>query len=219
MTTRNKILLSVGAVCLVAVIAVVAVVAVFAARTQTVNSTITVSYSARQVVGTVSANYYLGGNSQANAMKSGAKTELEFKAGETQRTDTLAPEGDIKLDDLPEDKLYVVFEYKFTNTGNQDYTAKLTYNGTATNVAVYVYNPEESGTLNTTTWTSATGTLKTISGETTLFDSSEITVAKTEGVENVYVIVNITSTNSGSDAEFKGTFNWTLEAVSAAAAA
>lgn len=220
MTTRNKILLSVGAVCLVAVIAVVAVVAVFAARTQNVTSNITVKYTAQQVVGKVSAKYYVGAeDTQGSDMykDGGSETEISFTAGQPQETGILAPKGnkEVDLSDIEDEtKIFVIFEYKFTNSGEQDYKVSLQFTKTnSTNVKVYAYDQDGQDTVASWSAEAHVEDLKE-DGDNAFFSNTSVT--KKVGQDTVhyfYIVVAIEPDATGSDAEFSGSFAWTLTAV------
>lgn len=222
MTTRNKILLSVGAVCLVAVIAVVAVVAVFAARSQTVNSPITVTYKSKQVIGKASAKYYLGDTTTGKDMKTGGssgETEITFAAGTAAaEPNTLQPQENIDFTTLAEDKLYVVFEYIFENQGNNPFSATLKVQSLAVvNANVYVHESPEAFEFASHVLGSDDSSDWHLEGDkaTDYFTNVEIQPQETH---HFYVVVYVSPEKSGSDASYSGTFQWTLNGSEAKAA-
>ncbi len=224
MSTKHKILLSVGAVCLVAVIAVVAIVAVYAASKQQFTSEIHVSYTAHQILGSVKANWYEG-SGEAQPMTTDGQTKgegndvIEFKAGPTGPDETGELKPTKETIDLSETNKYVVFEYVFTNTGSKAYTAKLTYKDnepTDSNFDIYIKS--DGAKLTTTTWNTTEqvqGATKYESDKDGVFIESASVPENTEegGPFYLYVIVSIPEDGLGTNSEFSGTFTWDLNAT------
>ncbi len=210
MSTKTKIILSIGSVCLVAVVAVVAIVAVFAARNQTFESAINVSYIAREVECTVSANWYEGTTGPNKMQTADKQDSITFKAG-PGTTGSLSPTKE--QIDLTADANYVVFEYVFVNTG-KTFTATLTYTDTdpvdTTGIQVYAgYNatqlsPEaiKDGNDQVKSLENKSGTILTFTMEDGKTDNKTM---------YAYVVVKVPESALGSDASFSGKFVWNLE--------
>lgn len=224
MKTKNKILLSVGVVCLVAVVAVVAIVAVFAASQQTFTSSITVKYTSTQVIGEASANWYLSDGEAKKMTKSGEafdenNDKITFVAGGEANTDTLVPQTTDAKDGITitNEKLpYVIFEYILKNDGTKPFKAGLKSSGTPSNYEVYAYTTNTTAEgAKTKSWDKGTHSedKKTIGGtEDTLFDSVEVPNGETH---YFYVVLYIP--NVGLDASVTFDFTWTLVGQEAAA--
>lgn len=214
MSTRTKIVLSIGAMCLVAVMSIAAVVAVFAARQQTIQSSINVSYTAKEVEAMVKANWYEGSGS-AQPMKVGGSSSgddsINFTAGGPSQTGALSPTKETI--ELSESNNYVVFEYIFENTG-KEFIAKLSYaddgNSADENVNIYA-GCSDNGTQKTTS-NLATGDsdVKKLENKQS-GDFLTFTVPNgKEGKQTWYAYVVIAINAIGDDAGFSGTFTWDL---------
>ena len=126
MSSRKKLVISLSVVAAVVVAAVIAVVAVLAATSQTVTSSIKVSYTAKEVDAVVSASYVSGttvtGDLTATGEEGGAKT-IAFDAAEDESEKALSWNKAIEMDS---EAKTIVFTFNFKNTGSATYYAKLT---------------------------------------------------------------------------------------------
>ena len=199
MTSKAKVIVSIVTLCLIALVAVIAVVAIFAANTQNFNSKVVANYVSDQVVGSVQAKYYVG--EQDNIGKF-----MLSPAGSNKLTfsdDEQAPETELTL--MPQDinlslnENFVVFEYIFTNDGENAYTASLAFSGTAQNVTVYCQDNKKEKLDNFST-------ILVPELDGTNFTKSIQVEAGTTSYVYVKVVVSIPA----DDSSFEGDFNWSL---------
>ena len=108
---------------------------VLAAISQTINSNIQVSYVAKEVAGTVSATYKVGSDAEIDMKTENNKTTIVFTGEENESSVTLKPQTDIKL---TSSNTFVVFKYLFTNTGDSDYVASVSYDQVDSNLKMEV---------------------------------------------------------------------------------
>lgn len=197
MSTKKKIIISISAISVVAILAIIAVVAVFAATSANVTSNIRVSYEAKEVSATVSANYHVA-NGTKTAMtvdgQASSNNSITFTGRENDgaATGSLIPQEDIKITKANN---YVVFEYKFVNL-SADYGMKVVLSSqpTATNVNVkYATSTETTGITDYSNITE--GSL------------GEIVVAEGSATY-IYILVEID--NYASDSSYNGGFSWAL---------
>ncbi len=202
MSTKSKIIFSVGILCIVVSIAVVAIVAVWAASSQTVTSAISVKYYSNQVVGTAKANVIVGGKSTAmttTGQSSGSDT-IKFTGDEASDSNqTLKPVMTGSYIELTTENNYVVFEYIFTNSADHAYTASLTYSGDDSNFT-------KKYAIRTSALTTGYATSITTNFTNTL--STSVTKTNT-----TYVYIMLTISSNLSDASFVGNFVWGLNGV------
>lgn len=194
MNSKKKLIVALSTLCCVLVAAVVTVVVVLAATTQTLTSNIKVTYTTDQVAGTVKATYATEGNVQTGELHA----EYEFTGADTD----FAPEVTKEIV-LNADERFVVFTYEFTNAGDMDYTAAVDY--TDNNDSSLGFAADEN--------------VKMVISTTELADYAAIKAASTsaDGVDvpantstpvKCYIYVAIVDV--AQDAEFSGTFAWTL---------
>lgn len=198
---RKKLFLTVSIVTLVMMIAVVAVVAVLAATTQTLTSSIRVSYTARDVNATVSAMYYVGAETQGSFTTDGAEagqnnTEISFTAGEAQGTKALNPPPSMSTFNLDAGEK-IAFEYKFENTSSSTYINAL-------------LDLDESEVVNMS--------IKYAVSETALVDKFSATSQSFPGVyiqpnATKYLYVVLAVEKLSDDASYQADVNWNLTAI------
>ncbi len=212
MTTKKRITLTVSAICLLLVFGIVSIFAVFSATKNTTTSNVTVTYTATEISGTVSASYAIKSDSSWTAMTdANGKTEIDFSQNKGQEmTTTLAPSGNITVTAV---NTYAIFKYKFTNnsTANQINLALGSGVGTPTNFAVKYYT---SATEDLTVG-NAYNALK---GENVSDSFTSMTVGTKSGssVGTVYVYVLVELQNDLIDASFTGNYVWSLTKGAAA---
>ena len=205
MKPRKKLIISLVAVCLVTVATIVTVVAVLAAKNGTLAGKVNVKYTATDVSGTVSANYKLKGEGQGTAFTGGTDGVLtvDAEAQDGVNVGTLTA-GDITLD---KDNRFVVFTFNFTNSGSRNYTAAISYTDDTENGNAADTNIVVEYSTNNTKFVDVTSTTETVPTSITVTSGNEATEY------SFYVKVSID--NIAKDAEFSGSFNWTLTAIQA----
>ncbi len=206
MSSKKKLIISLSVAAAVLVAAIIAIVAVFAATRQAVTSNITVRYTADPTIsGTASATYTfgttVGEDMTATGNADGEKVVTFDPDDTTGQGGVLQPQREIVLGEgTGETKVReVIFEYTFTNTGRDAYTAvvsitPLTGNDAkVTDNVVYEYNTGSG--------------FKTASTEA----DRTITVQPT-GAE-FKMQIKIAVDNVAKDAAFFGSINWDLNRV------
>ena len=151
MSSRKKLTISLTVVALVVVAAVVAVVGVFAATQQSVQSTISITFKATDISGSI-------------AMKSQVQAKLDAATWESEKTSTgtashtfaaqlddtttvtgsfgIGSSSPVEINGREE---VLIIEYSFTRDGDVDYGVKVTFKGNSTGewIGEY-YSTEES---------------------------------------------------------------------------
>ena len=193
MSTQKKTIIALSAVIAVILIALITVVSVWAASSQTVSSTLTVTYSATNVSATVKGDYMRQGDEDYTSIGS-----VEFKATEASQTKSISSSSaDVSLTDQ---KLYVIFRYTFTNDSDSlAYKVTLTNNVTtkSDNISVKYASSANDDLTN-----------EGITGATL----SEFTVA---GGETVYAYILVNLDDITNNASYSANVGWNLAAVSA----
>lgn len=191
MSKQKKTIIALSSVCSVVAIALITVVSVWAATSQTVTSTLTITYSAKNVSATVTAEYKLEGDTTYTTLGS-----TSFLPKDASGTKSLQKDDALALTDT---KSYAIFKYTFTNDGDNSFKVALNETEvTKSNVTV--------------TFASADVTDEPASITGTTF--AEATVA---GHATIYAYVKVAVTDLASSANYTGTLNWVLTSVEAAA--
>ena len=196
MKSKKKLIIALSSFAFVLVAAVVTVTAVLAAANQSINTSVSVVYYAKQVAGTVSATYQVGEKEAKDMTTTGladGKKLIEYAGKEANVAQTLKPQDAIILltandDGTAED---VVFTYTFTNNGAADYTATVKYTDTEANDDNYTIDY------------SATVTFEDDAEE------GEYKVVVGAG-ETVKVTITVAVDDVAQNSEFSGTFAWSL---------
>lgn len=200
MKTKSKIALSLIVVIILTVLATVALVAVFAATRQEITSTIRVRYTAQEVSGEATARWKVG-NEDWQPMTVGGEAD-----GDTSLTFGLAANENASLSPTDKDihlsveNNYIVFEYKFTNTGDNDFAIDLFYTDDETkdaNISVFCLNSDDEISSD------YKDNIKTAYGDWT---TTKITGG---GEKYVYILASIL--NIGKNAGYSGTFQFNLD--------
>ena len=121
MNAKRKIIISVCAFALIVVATIVSVIAVLAAQSVTVSSSVNVTYTTREVAGTVTAKYQVANGSATN-IGTGSKT---YYGTETSGTTNLTS-SKLSITSLTSTNKYVDFIFTFRNTIT--YTVPNNYN-------------------------------------------------------------------------------------------
>ncbi len=204
MSSKNKITLSIISIFAIIMCSVSAVVAIFAAKTRSFSSPgISVTYHCAEIDGKVSAKYYLGETDTAGTQlrqdgKSTGLTELVFESGMDSVSAELSPVE--KNIGLTVEKTFVVFEYYFTNTSQQNnFEATLNFSGDAENVEVSITKSENK-------ITNFDSIKSTVSNPKSFSIKTEINTGG--GIGYVYVIAR--AINFADNSLFSGNFEWNL---------
>lgn len=206
MSSKKKLIISLSAVAAVVLVAVIAVVAVLAATAQSVTSSITIRYVAADAIsGTASAKFYVGnaetGVDMVNTANENAKI-LYFYANDGEgNNQVLVPPtsgDDNAIEMTSAEYAYVIFEYNFTNNGENDYTAKVTVQEQTGDSGKY----QVSYSSDKATWnkTAETVTVDAISGNTA-------------GTATYYIKVELPIADRGASYNFVANFVWALNVV------
>ena len=198
MHTKTKWIAALASFCAVLVVAIVSMGIIWAASTQTVQTSINITYTVSDVVCDVSANKYFANNT-AIPFTGGTNGTVSFAASDTTTTATLTTTDTT----LTSANQYVIYEYVFTNNGANTMTAALA-TGSTTNLDVYVIAPT------TTRLASGTTIYTTFDPSTTWTASNSIAATQIESGATAYAYVAMKITNDSANASFAGTFTWTL---------
>lgn len=184
MKSKKKLIIALSSLCFVVVAAVVTVSVVLAAINQTVNTNIKVSYTAKEVAATVSAQYTWGGattDMTTDGTAEGEKT-ISFDGSETTETPkSLHPQVQEIVLENAEGKKSVTFTYTFTNDGDATFYATVEFASTANENVTVDYNG------------------KTAPETVTVVKGTPVTYTITVSIDNVAL-----------NASFAGAFNWAL---------
>jgi len=197
MQTKTKLITVLASLCGVLVLGMVAMGIAWAAATQTIQSTINVTYTVSDAVVSVSANKYFGSDTPT-AFTGGTSGTISFSATDASTTGTLST-TDTALTSTND---YVIYEYVFVNNGANSLTAALAI-GSTTNLTTYVIAP--TTTRKTTIYTG--------------FDTSDYTAASSISATTIapgataYAYVAMKVTDNSANASFSGTFTWTIQAA------
>ena len=186
MNSKRKMIVAVGALAMVVLAAVVAIVAVLATRNITIKSNVTVSYSVDDVFGFAKASYKYEGDASYTEWLEETEFDDTTSAGPTLSDQSFA---------LTKNKKYVIikFEFKKTSTSVENFKATLGYTSTANkNVTV------TTGTTENDITTDATATM---------FDTNITSDSYTA------FFVKIALGDTTTDANFAGSFEWTLSNI------
>ena len=186
MDSKKKMIIAISAFAMVILAAVVGVVAVLAAQQVTVKSSISVSYTASEVAGTVTAKYQVKGGTATNIGTTGTIT---FDGTETGEPEESLTETTLSISGLSSTNNYVDFIFTFTNTGSSKYTATLTPPTTCTNFNITYTVPNASGV------TKKSDTSFEVAGGTTTA---------------VTYTIRYTIKDVSKDASLSGDFSWSL---------
>ena len=193
MNAKRKIIISVCAFALIVVATVVSVIAVLAAQNVTVKTSLNIQYTAASnVIGKVKASYVM-----QDTTKTANLGEKTFNGTESNNNNQdLTAVGTLSF--VNNTNEYIDFTFQFTNTSTVvDYTAKLTFSGTPSNVKIY----HKIGTANTFTEVAGFANLPTLTVDK---NTTSYTTA------NTYVL-RIALYEDLKDASFNGTLQWALE--------
>ena len=147
-------------------------------------------------------------------------TTVTFDAQETavaaQTAKTLKPvTSDLESGSflkLTDEKTYILFEYKFTNSSDHSYKATLTFTETTEENVTYTTYYSSTSVTNAEFDTTVNGTGSGQKG--TSLDNLTVTVPQSSEGYYVYIKVAINKLEKG--ASFEGTFNWALDGTQAA---
>ena len=197
MQTKTKLIVALSSLCSVLAIGIVMMGIAWAATTQTIQSTINITYTVSDVIVSVSANKYFSSNTPT-AFTGGTNGTLTFSATDASSTGVLSTTDTA----LSSSNDYVIYEYVFTNGGSNALSASLAI-GSTTNLTTYVIAP--TTTRKTSIYTGFTPSDYTA--------SSSISATNIAGGATAYAYVAMKVTDNSANASFSGTFTWTLQAA------
>lgn len=221
MKTRKKLIISIATLSVAIVAALGITFGVLAAQNQAVVNQFTVSYTASNVVATVSASYLKAGDQEANRVNftdGNSNTTISFSAANDKTT------GSLSVSDftLSADADYVIFRYAFQNdasVGGRAMSVTLTDTSVKTNVTCYYYAVADNANVSYETIVAA--------NNDDASDLSALTVsAKTAGEQTndpdvthigyFYVVVKITDNtlNASYTSGAQNGISWALASVS-----
>ena len=195
MKSKTKWIAALTSLCVVLLIAVVSLGIVWAATTQSVSSSVKVTYTVTDVVADVSASRYLTSANTKTDFTGGTNGVVTFNAPDVSTTETLS----ITDTTLTSTNNLVVYEYVIKNKGANTITASLA-TGTATNLTIYTIAPTTTQKTNVISSFDAT--------EWTASNAIAATTIASGATTYAYVAMKIADT--ADDASFNGTFVWTL---------
>ncbi len=195
MTTRRSIKLTLISLVGVIVACLVVLITLLSNNAMAMPSMFSSAYNSSGVTGVASASYQIGTMNKVDMKSSSGETLLSFNENDNSDTQILAPEGKIVL---TEENYYVVFTYKFINSGKTDYVASVVYNDVDNddkNIDVsYLSNGVVTDNEVYANWNN---------------DSAIKSVVVKSGRE-VECSIKIKVDNFAFDATFSGNFDWTL---------
>lgn len=203
MSSKKKLVISLSVAAAVLVAAIIAIVAVFAATQQTVSSFITVRYTADPTIsGSARASYSYGTTvvnkpMTVNGESTGSQTVVFDADDEQDQKGKLQPQEEIALTGKIRE---VTFQYFFTNTGRDAYTATVSFapdNAQTENVKYFYYSETEED------WVE-------ITSDTT---EAELTITVAADAVDTSLQVKVKVDNVAKDASFIGSINWDLNRV------
>lgn len=205
MDSKKKLIISVGAVVIIALAAVIAVVAVLAAQNVSVNSGITINYNPNGVVGAqVKAKYKVGNDGEEVWIG----TEDGLNLDGSEETGSSEELGDADISGLSAGQAFVTFTFNFYNSGANAFTATLAY----TDVIDEANELKLDANMKITYPTAEddiTVKVEDIDVATHRIELGSVIVPAGESVD--YVIV-VAVSSEANVAHFSGDFNWTLTA-------
>lgn len=211
-TSKKKMIVALSIAAVVVVAAIVSVVAVFAAPQQNVTSGVTVTYRVNDVYASVSARYAeaaitLGDNGAVTVGKLQTINNLGAMSYKADGTSTGAiTAATVTLDS--NEKRAVIFEYNFTNDGENTFEITKTEDPTKNNMKVL---------YSVTTGVAATDTWATLTWTETLSDDIIAAAADAAGnTDEVHIYVMAYVDNLAKAADYTGNINWQLDSIAQA---
>lgn len=220
MEGKKKLIIALSSVCGVLFAAVIAMGIVWAATSQTVTSTIRVNYVASDVIGSISGKTFFNSDT-GTAMSGGSPTGTYSFDATTggSASGSLTPAATTLLNE--NGKTFVIYEYAITNSAAaSSMDASLAYADSTTspdvadaNIKVYAYvnttasqeGDQVSSPFTNVSTIKGTADANLVANPASLFSSVEIPHGET-----YYFYVVVALDNPANDAEFSGTFTWTL---------
>lgn len=200
MSTKKKLWISIGALCVAIVAGLGITFGVLAAQTQKVNTGFEVEYKATNVTATVSASYKSKNGTKVD-FKDGNNTSVSFVASDETKTGSLSADKCT----LTATDNYVVYEYVFKNdnaTGGRSMTVAMADTSEKENVTV-TYASSETQITDASTITATAYETQTVAAQGTVYVYIKIAIAE-DTLDASYVS---TSTNGVA---------WTLNCVTGA---
>lgn len=205
--SKRKLLISMLVAMFILMAAVAIVSLAFAATQQNISTTLSISYTAEDLDGSVSATYQIGtgtakdlvptvSNASYNDHISG--NSLLFKADdESDSFGSLAIPETEKFSDLSTTNDYVLIKYTYSNTGAKTYVAGVTFAPT-----VDTQNMTISYSRDGSTW-------KTSEENYDAIVVKGLTDTLTESTNQYFIKIQIK--NTAQNASLSGAFNWHLQ--------
>ncbi len=217
MQAKTKWITTLASLCAVLVVAIVSMGIVWAATSQSVQTSIRVTYSVSDVVCDVSANKYFHTDSPT-AFTGGTNGVISFNAPDASDTRTLTTTA-TTLNSAATDQ-YVIYEYIITNKSSEAMNAALVTTVTDednTNLTFYVSAPSATRKTNVvSTFDPSSGWTAGNSIAATTIAAAPAPTAATPEYTTTYAYVAIKVTNTNITASFTGAFTWTLQNGAAA---
>jgi len=203
MSTSKKILIATILIGVFLIGSIITVVAVFAAQTQGVSSNVNVSYIVDGVGAKVSATYAKVPNSTSETITKISMTgendeeEYTFNVSDGELQKELSPENIELSSTTPK----VVFEYKFTNITDADFTISILDAPDYDNMTIeYKVSKNEI----------STGNYRGTSANDVFDDSNYLTQLITEKDSTIYVYISLSIINLNKAAYYRGNMQWAL---------
>lgn len=214
MEGKKKLIIALSSVCGVLFAAIIAMGIVWAATSQTITSTVKVTYSATDIAGSIHGQTFFNSDTGVDMTGTGVTNgTISFDATTSTTTGAMSPANTTLLNEAG--KTFVIFEYAITNASETtSMGATLTYaddstspNAADTNIKVYAYTSATAVSSPHTNVATIKGTADAnlVANPASLFSSVEIAP---EATKYFYVVVAID--NAANDSEFSGVFSWAL---------
>lgn len=186
LTKSKKLTITLAALCIALIVALITVISVWAASTQTVASTLKVTYSASNVSATVTGAYRLQGDENFTSIG-----QVSFAATDKSTSKSISTADSIELTDTVK---YVVFKYTFQNDSETAaFKVSLTKNISKTDNITVVYAVSSEKLEYDTTLT----------GE----ELEDFTVA---GDSTMYAYIKVRLDNITNNADFEASVSWSM---------
>lgn len=201
MKSGKKVIVALSTLCAVCVIALVTVISVWAATSQTVKSSFSINYKAKNVAATVKADYTSELKSEGTVWTAyGDGAGFTFTTHDTnEEKEFTSSEIEVEAKEGQE-QTYVLFRFTFTNNGGNKISVSLDKSQLTdgTNLTIKYSHASADPTA-----------ITEISG-------SELAQFTVDTGATVYAYVLFQVTNDANNASLTGSLTWTLENSAAA---
>ena len=201
MQAKSKWIAALASFCAVMVVAIVSMGIIWAASSQTVQTSVNITYTVTgNVICDVSASRYTTSSNTKTDFTGGTAGVISFNAADASDVGVLS---------------VVIFEYVISNKNASEAMNAALATGSATNLTFYVKAPSATQLTNPVSTFNASGwTTGNSIAATTIPIATEAAGVVTPTTYYAYVAVKVTDLNQA--ASFSGNFTWTLSAGAAA---